>query len=229
MNKAMAIAATRFGFGPGPQDELGSDPKSWLKAQLQGEDPGLASGAFAGLRTGRGLNEDLGRECMELHTAGLVAGYSQADVTSMAKILTGWGIATSDKGADATGFFYRPNTHEPGPQAVMGHQFDGGEQAGIDALTFLSTYPTTYKRLAKKLVTHFVADNPPPDAVRRIAEVLTDTQGDLGVASAALVDLPQAWVPGQKLKTPQEFMISTLRAAPAPSAQTPRRLLWVGR
>jgi uncharacterized protein (DUF1800 family) len=75
--------------------------------------------------------------------------------------------------------------------------------------------------LAKKLVTHFVADNPPPDAVRRIAEVLADTQGDLGITSAALVDLPQAWVPGQKLKTPQDFMISTLRAAPAPAGQTP--------
>ena len=350
MDKAIAIAASRFGFGPGPQDNPGDDPKAWLKGQLQGPDPGLASGAFAalpsgadavtalqadgaarkafllanpsgkgqfhgqsaqnfkadaaaqfnfavttpasfrerlvwfwanhfsvsagqndaagfigpllreairphvngnftdmvlaverhpamlryldnfvsvgpdspmGLRTGKGLNENLGRECMELHTVGLAAGYSQADVTSMAKILTGWSIAPSDKGGDATGFKYRPATHEPGPQTVMGQSFDGGEQAGIGALTYLSTYPTTYQRLAKQLVTHFVADDPPPDAVAHIAGVLRDTQGDLGVTSAALVDLPQAWVPGQKLKTPFELVLSTLRAAPPPAGQKP--------
>lgn len=346
----MAIAATRFGYGPGPQDNPGRAPKSWLKAQLAGEDPGLASGAFAGLPTGgeavdtlrgdnlarkallaanpgdvakfkaksailfhqdatvqlnfaastpdsfrerlvwfwanhfsvsadqnqsgsligpiireairphvtgnftdmvlaverhpamlhylsndgsigpdspaglrskRGLNENLGRECMELHTVGLEAGYSQADVTSMARILTGWSLAGSDKGADTTGFFFRPNAHEPGPQTVMGRQFDGGEQAGIDALTFLSTYPTTYRLLARKLVTYFVADNPPPGAVAHIAGVLTETQGDLAAASAALVDLPASWVPGQKLKTPLELVISTVRAAPPPPGPPP--------
>jgi uncharacterized protein (DUF1800 family) len=116
---------------------------------------------------------------------------------------------------------FRPNLHEPGPQTVMGQQFDGGEQAGIDALTFLSTYPTTYDLLARKLVVHFVADDPPPAAVARIAGVLRETKGDLGATSAALVDLPQAWVPGQKLKTPFEYVISMLRAAPPPPAQKP--------
>jgi uncharacterized protein (DUF1800 family) len=350
MDRAAAIAAARFGFGPGPQDDPGSNPKAGLKAQLRGDDPGLASGAFAGLQTGsealaalhaegmahraflasnpsgtaqykstlpplfqaeaaaqlgfltttqagfrerlvwfwsnhfsvsalqnqagifigpmqreairphvtgnftdmvlaverhpamlryldndqsfgpdspaglqtgRGLNENLGRECMELHTVGLAAGYSQADVTSMAKILTGWSIALPEQGGDATGFKYRPRLHEPGPQTVMGRQFDGGEQAGIDALTFLSTYPTTYELLARKLVIHFVADDPPPRAVAKIAGVLRDTRGDLGAASAALVDLPQAWVPGQKLKTPFDYLVSTLRAAPPPPAQKP--------
>lgn len=352
MDKAMAIAATRFGYGPSPQGTGSGDARAWLKAQLQGPDPGLASGQFAGLptggeavdtlhedgqeraaymktalpgaphykmksmtnyradataqlnfaittdagfrerlvwfwanhfsisaaqnesagligpfireairphvtgnftdmvlaaerhpamlrylanagsvgpnsrlgrRTGRGLNENLGRECMELHTVGLAAGYSQTDVTNMAKILTGWTFALSKGGADSTGFRYRPVMHEPGPQTLMGHSFDGGEQAGIDALTFLSTYPTTYQHLARKLVTHFVADEPPPEAVARIANVLRDTNGDLGAASAALVDEPKAWVPGQKLKTPMEFVVSSLRALPAPPGPPPPR------
>jgi uncharacterized protein (DUF1800 family) len=184
-------------------------------------DKSVGPNSPVGLRTGRGLNENLGRECMELHTVGLAAGYSQADVTSMAKILTGWSVALPEQGGNATGFKYRPAIHEPGPQTVMGRQFDGGEQAGVDALTFLSTYPTTYDLLARRLVIHFVADDPPPRAVAKIAGVLRDTKGDLGATSAALVDLPQAWVPGQKLKTPFEYLVSTLRAAPPPPGQKP--------
>jgi len=172
----------------------------------------------AGLQHNLGLNENLGRECMELHTVGLQAGYTQTDVTNMAKILTGWGRASSDQGSDTTGFKYFPERHEPGPQTVMGHMFDGGEQAGIDALTFLATYPTTYTHVATKLVRHFVADDPPPRAVRHIASVMRESGGDLAVTSAALVDLPEAWVGEQKLKTPFEYVISLLRAAPLPPA-----------
>jgi uncharacterized protein (DUF1800 family) len=181
--------------------------------------------SMAGVKTGRGLNENLGRECMELHTVGLQAGYTQADVTNMAKILTGWSVAGSFGGGDATGFKYKPDTHEPGPQIVMGRGFDGGEQAGIDALGFLASYPTTYQRLAEKLVTHFVADDPPPDAVKRIAGVLRDTGGDLGAASAALVDVPEAWAPLTKLKTPLEFVVSVVRAAPPAEDQPPVNFL----
>jgi uncharacterized protein (DUF1800 family) len=175
----------------------------------------IGPNSVAGLRLAKGLNENLGRECMELHTVGLAAGYTQTDVTSMAKILTGWSVAASDGGGDATGFKYRPAAHEPGPQTVLGATFDGGEQAGIDALTYLSRYPTAYKMLATKLVTHFVADNPPPADVARIYGVLTETGGDLAATAVALVDLENAWRPGQKLKTPQEFVVSTLRAAPS--------------
>jgi uncharacterized protein (DUF1800 family) len=184
-------------------------------------DVSVGPGSPAGLRGKRGLNENLGRECMELHTVGLAAGYTQADVTNMAKILTGWSDAPSVEGSDSTGFLFRPRAHEPGPQTVLGQSFDGGEQAGIDALTYLSTYPTTYDLLAGKLVTHFVADNPPPAAVAQISGVLRDTKGDLGATAAALVDLPQAWQPGAKLKTPFDFYVSTLRAAPPPDGQPP--------
>jgi uncharacterized protein (DUF1800 family) len=172
-----------------------------------------------GIRTGKGLNENLGRECMELHTVGLAAGYTQTDVTNMAKILTGWSVAPAAGGGDATGFKYRPAAHEPGPQTVLGYSFDGGEQAGIDALTFLSRHPSAYRLLAAKLVTHFVADNPPEADIARIAAVLTDTGGDLLAAANTLVDLQAAWQPMTKLKTPQEFLVSTLRAAPAEDGQ----------
>jgi uncharacterized protein (DUF1800 family) len=184
-------------------------------------DTSIGPDSKAGLKTGRGLNENLGRECMELHTVGLEAGYTQTDVTNMAKILTGWSVAGTQGGGDATGFKYRPFTHEPGAQAVMGQSFDGGEQAGIDALTFLSQYPTTYRLLARKLVTHFVADTPPDAAVERIAAALLETGGDLAAASAALVDLPAAWVPLTKLKTPMEYVVSALRAAPPPPGPQP--------
>jgi uncharacterized protein (DUF1800 family) len=103
----------------------------------------------------------------------------------------------------------------------MGRTFDGGEQAGIDALTFLSTSPTAYDRIAKQLVTHFVADDPPPRAVAHISGVLKDTQGDLAATSAALVDLPEAWVPAQKFKTPFDLVVSTLRALPPPPSPKP--------
>jgi len=170
--------------------------------------------SVAGVRAAKGLNENLGRECMELHTVGLAAGYTQTDVTNMAKILTGWSVAGSDEGGMATGFKYRPAAHEPGPQTVMGATFDGGEQAGIEALAFLSRQPATYQMLARKLVTHFVADDPPPADVARVAAALNDTGGDLAAAATVVVDLESAWRPLRKLKTPQEFVVSTLRAAP---------------
>lgn len=174
----------------------------------------------AGCRRHRGLNENLGRECMELHTVSLRAGYSQADVISMAKLLTGWSI---DPDAEPTGFRFRRFAHEPGPQTLMGRRFQPGEEGGIAALRFLATYHTTWAALATKLVRHFVADQPPPASVKHIATVLADTNGDLGVASAALVDLPEAWTPGTKIKTPTEYFISVGRAlgrtrVPAPAA-----------
>ena len=179
-----------------------------------------------GLRTHRGLNENLGRECMELHTVGLAAGYTQTDVTNMAKVLTGWSVSTGG-GGDSTGFLFRPRAHEPGAQTVLGQSFGGGEQAGIDAFTYLSTYPTTYESLAHKLAVHFIADDPPPGAVVQLAGVLRETGGDLGATSAALVDLPQAWVPGTKFKTPFDYFISALRAAP-PAAAPPAATLPAG-
>ncbi len=175
----------------------------------------------AGQRTGRGLNENLGRECLELHTVGLAAGYSQADVTSMARLLTGWSISAKDGQGDATGFLFRPRAHQPGPQTVMGRRFGGGEQGGIDALTFLSRHPATYNHIAQQLAAHFIADTPPPAAVAHIAGRLRETGGDLAAAALALLEVTAAWSGLTKLKTPMEFVLSAIRAAPPPPDQPP--------
>jgi uncharacterized protein (DUF1800 family) len=164
----------------------------------------------------RGLNENLARECLELHTVSRGGGYTQADVTSFAKILTGWSIDLRDA---TPGFRFRPAAHEPGTQIVMGQSFPEGEEGGLAALHFLAGHPATHRFLAAKLVRHFVADEPSPDAVRRIEGVLRDTNGNLGAAAAALTTLDAAWQPAAKLRTPQDFVIATLRALDLPQEQ----------
>lgn len=171
-----------------------------------------------GHRTGRGLNENLARECMELHTVTPASGYTQADVTAFANILTGWSIGRLGEQA---GFRFRPAIHEPGALSLMGRDFPPGEQGGVEALTFLGTHPATYHHLATKLVRHFVADDPPPDAVRWIETVLRDTNGDLGQAALALVPLEAAWRPLTKLRGPQDYVLAALRAADLPDGKRP--------
>jgi uncharacterized protein (DUF1800 family) len=160
----------------------------------------------------KGLNENLARECLELHTVTPASGYTQADVTNFARILTGWSVQLRNP---PLGFMYRPGMHEPGEIEVMGRTWPAGEQGGIELLTWLGTHPATYHHLAEKLVRHFVADEPPPEDVQRIESVLRETQGDLGAASLALIELPGAWVPAAKLRAPQDFVIACLRATGA--------------
>lgn len=163
----------------------------------------------AGRRLNRGLNENLAREILELHTLGVNGGYSQADVTEFAKIITGW---TVERERDPIGTVFRPQTHQPGAKTLLGRSFEQGEQAGIDALHFLAAQPATHRFLATKLVRHFVADEPPQAAVQRIAAVLQETDGDLGAATRALVALREAWQPLGKLRVPIEFVIAAHRA-----------------
>lgn len=171
-----------------------------------------------GQKRHRGLNENLARECMELHTVSPLAGYTQADVTGFAKILTGWSVEGRQ---EPLGFRYRPLAHEPGVQTVMGQIFTPDEAGGVAALRFLANHPATHRFLAAKLVRHFVADDPPPDAVRRIEAVLRDTQGDLHAASAELVRLDAAWQPGGKLRTPMELVVAAVRCLEVPPDQVP--------
>jgi uncharacterized protein (DUF1800 family) len=171
-----------------------------------------------GQRTHRGLNENLARECLELHTVSPEAGYSQTDVTAFANILTGWSI---DLKADPPGFRYRPFAHQPGRQTVLGRSFPPDEAGGIAALAFLANHPATRRFLATKLVRHFVADDPPPDSVRSIEAVLRATDGNLGAASAALVTLDAAWKPGTKLRTPMDLLIASTRALDLPPDRLP--------
>jgi uncharacterized protein (DUF1800 family) len=168
----------------------------------------------AGQRQKRGLNENLARECLELHTITPASGYTQADVTSFARILTGWSIAT-DK--EPQGFIFRPNAHEPGSKTLMGMTFPQGELGGEQALAWLAGHPATMRSLATKLVRHFVADTPPPRAVATIEAVLTRTHGDLKAASLALLDLPEAWTPQTKMRTPFDYLTAVIRAVDPPS------------
>jgi uncharacterized protein (DUF1800 family) len=172
----------------------------------------------AGQRSHRGLNENLARECLELHTVSAAARYTQTDVTSFAKLLTGWSI---DLRADPPGFRFRPMAHEPGTQLLMGQEFAEGEGGGIAALHFLANHPSTHRCLATKLVRHFVADEPPADAARCLEGVLRDTRGDLGAAAIALISLDAAWQPESKLRTPLDFVVATLRMLDLPTEQRP--------
>lgn len=178
----------------------------------------------AGRRQKRGLNENLARECLELHTVSPAGGYTQADVTTLARIITGW---TIDFKADPPGFRFLADAHEPGGQTLMGQAFPPGEEGGIAALRFLANHPSTHRFLATKLATQFVADDPPPDAVRRIEGVLRDTRGDLGAASAAIIDLPGAWQPASKLRTPQEYVVSCYRMLSLSGEDTKQNLFGI--
>jgi uncharacterized protein (DUF1800 family) len=172
----------------------------------------------AGKRGGEGLNENLARECLELHTVSLAAGYRQADVTNFAKLITGW---TVDYGAGWPGFLFDADSHEPGEISVMGQVFPPGEEGGVAALLWLARHPSTYRFLATKLARHFVADDPPPESVARIAGVLADTGGDLGAAASAVVDFPQAWQPLTKLRDPQDYVIAVMRVLGLPPERLP--------
>jgi uncharacterized protein (DUF1800 family) len=177
--------------------------------------------SIGGMISRRGLNENLARECLELHTVSPEAGYTQADVTSFARILTGWSI----EGREAPlGFLFRRRIHEPGAQTLMGRVFPDGEEGGVQALRFLANHPATHRFLATKLVRHFVADAPPPAAVRHIEGILRDTKGDLGAAASGLIALPDAWTPGVKIRTPLDLVVAGFRALHSPDGHEPRYL-----
>ena len=173
--------------------------------------------SVAGQRQHRGLNENLARECLELHTCSPASGYTQDDVTQFARILTGWSIEREND----PGFRFRPALHEPGEKTLLGRRFPEGEEGGVEALAFLADHPATHRHLATKLVRHFVADTPPPDAVGRVEAVLRDTRGDLGAAALECTRLPAAWHPLAKLRTPYELVIATLRGAALPANRRP--------
>ena len=162
----------------------------------------------AGQNGKRGLNENLARECMELHTIGPAAGYTQADVTAFAAILTGWSV---DRRDDSPGFVFRERAHQPGDKTLLGRSFPEGEAGGILALDMLATHPATYRHLAQKLALHFVSDTPSPATVARLAGVLARSGGDLEAVSLALVALPEAWVPLTKFRTPFDLVIASAR------------------
>ena len=184
--------------------------------------PGSTLGKRANRRnTGQqfGLNENLAREILELHTLGVDGGYTQQDVTAFAKVLTGWSIGgANDRGRFAEGepgkFEFRELIHEPGSQYVLGKKYSGrGVDQGEDVLQDLASHPSTARFLATKLARHFVADEPPTRLVDELADVYLDSGGQLSAVYEALVRAAEPWlVAHTKYKTPHDFVVSTLRA-----------------
>ena len=170
--------------------------------------------SLAGARRATGLNENLAREILELHTVGPDSGYTQADVTEFARALTGYSIGMDRDGFDQAGVaLFRPNLHEPGARTVMGRSYPaGGSEQARDILADLAANPHTADHLAKKLAAHFVADDPPPQLVAWLREAWTGSRGDLSTVAIALVEAPEAWTPQPvKFKRPYEFLVSSYR------------------
>ncbi|WP_240782603.1 DUF1800 family protein [Roseococcus sp. SYP-B2431] len=165
-----------------------------------------------GQRRSRGLNENLARECMELHTVTPAANYTQEDVTSLARVLTGWTTGRGEAAGEPDGFVFRSANHEPGTKRVLGRSFPEGEEGGLQALRFLARHPATFRSLAFKLSRHFIADDPPVGPVRRIEAALRDTGGDLGAAARAVIEAPEAWEPLRKVRDAQDYVIAAQRA-----------------
>ena len=175
----------------------------------------IGPNSVAGINRDRGLNENLAREILELHTLGVRSVYSQADVTSFANVLTGWTIRATVSDPDHGGeFVFIRRMHEPGPLAVIGKTYeDTGVEQGQAVLADLARHPETAKHVATKLVRHFIADDPPPALVDRLAQRFLDTDGDLKEVAKSLVTAPEALSPEQaKIKRPGEWIVSYLRA-----------------
>ncbi len=166
-----------------------------------------------------GLNENLAREILELHTLGVDGGYTQRDVTTFAKIITGWSIGgANERGRFADGtpgeFEFRELIHEPGPQRVLGRKYaQSGVDQGEAVLRDLATHPSTARFVSTKLVRHFVADSPPAEIVDKLTATWLESGGDLSAVYRALIAAEETWDPThRKYKTPHDFVISTLRA-----------------
>jgi uncharacterized protein (DUF1800 family) len=163
-----------------------------------------------------GLNENYGRELLELHTISVNGGYSQRDVTEVAKVFTGWTIEKPYQGGE---FKFDPRMHEPGPKFVLGHKIKPkGEGEGLEVLHRLATSPQTAHFISLKLAERFVADDPPPALVDRMAKTFLKKKGDIREVLSTLFHSPEFWDDGtyrDKVKTPFEFVASAVRATGA--------------
>src|SRR5438874_4707716 len=163
-----------------------------------------------------GLNENYAREIMELHTLGVDGGYTQKDVTELAKVLTGWTIEKPQQGGE---FKFDERRHEPGKKVVLGKEFkEDGEKEGVKALEMLAHRPATALFISRKLATRFVSDAPPESLIQRMAKTFHDTDGDIREVLRTMYRSPAFWTPQAyraKVKTPLEFVVSAVRASGA--------------
>lgn len=201
--------------------------------QAQSIGPDSIAGQRAG-RNGRkrGLNENLAREIMELHTLGARTGYAQGDVTEFARALTGWtvgglrggmgggmGVGRMAGGGEPGRFVFAEAFHEPGTRTILGKSYaQGGETQADAVLTMLAAHPATARHVATKLARHFAGDTPPPALVTRLEHAFLSSGGDLPTVYRALIAAPEAWAPTPaKFKSPWEWAISAGRATGAES------------
>jgi uncharacterized protein (DUF1800 family) len=173
----------------------------------------IGPGSRVGRNRDKGLNENLAREILELHTLGVEGGYTQGDVIGLAKIISGWSVA-GIKEVFTGRYRYRAFAHEPGDKILLGTTYrEDGEAEGTAALAALARHPSTARHIASKLARHFIADDPAPATVERLAGVFRATDGNLKQMALALIDSPEVWAaPLSKLKTPNDLVISTFRS-----------------
>ena len=207
-------------------------------APMPGEFPnpsttgGFGAQAQSGARKqqDRGLNENYGREVMELHTVGVDAGYSQQDVIEMARCLTGWTVREPRRDPE---FIFRPEFHAEGKKVVMGRTFNyGGEKDGEEALKMLANDPRTAKFISTELARHFVSDNPPQALVDRMAKEYEGSGGDIRSVLKAMIYSPEFWSKQAyraKIKTPFELVASTARALNADVTVALPLAMWTAR
>jgi len=186
----------RRGYGPRPDNRLNNRPGKGKPAS--------------------GLNENYGRELMELHTLSVNGSYSQKDVTEVAKVFTGWTIEQPIKGGD---FRFDPRMHEPGDKIVLGHRIkENGEKEGLEVLRLLARNPRTAHFISQKLAMRFVSDDPPPALVDRMTRTFLKKDGDIREVLRTMFESPEFWSPDAyraKVKTPLEFVVSAVRASGA--------------
>src|SRR5579863_4024142 len=163
-----------------------------------------------------GLNENYGRELMELHTLGVNGGYTQQDVTEVARVFTGWTLKQPNQGG---GFIFEERTHEPGDKTVLGHRIKPkGEKEGHEVLHILAHHPSTAKFICTKLAMRFVSDDPPQALVDRMAQTFLKKDGNIREVLMTMLESPEFWAPDAyraKVKTPLEFVVSAVRASGA--------------
>lgn len=180
----------------------------------------IGPGSPAGLRSRpgrqRGLNENLAREILELHTLGVRSGYGQDDVVELARGLTGWsigGMPGLPPGGTPGGFAFHAALHEPGPRQLLGRRYDQSGEAQAQAmLRDLASQAATARHIATKLARHFAGDSPPPALTERLSQAFTQSGGHLPTVYRTLIEAPEIWGLAQpKFKTPWEWTLSSLR------------------
>jgi uncharacterized protein (DUF1800 family) len=166
--------------------------------------------SIGGMLSGKGLNENLGRELMELYTLGVDGGYTQFDVVAMAKLLTGWTI--DRKGRGENGFFYMRAIHEPGNFVFRGKTYASGEDGTVAAIKDLAHDPATARHVARKFASHFICDSPPEDSCARLEKTFLRSGGDLRALTEAALDDALAWRPDtMKMRSPVEYVTAAFR------------------